>query len=143
MNKNSCQHWDCCNECLTRNCGEDAMIDETRKLLTEYLGECWHDLNSTLHKCPICAKPFIAYRKDMRRTFTTREDMMDLYKAIVKRGEWGNFTEEIYYDWEDIRGFVRPGPGEFNAWLFCLSGDGYEEKCQMVVDWVKEASHES
>ena len=27
--------------------------------------------------------------------------------------------------------------------LFCLNGQGYEERCQMVADWIKEASHES
>ena len=123
------------------------MRDEDRKLLTEYIGECWHEpgyrvsMDSPVMQCAKCKKYY--HPMSGFRTFTTRDDMMDLYKAIVKRGEWGKFTEEIYYDWEDTRGFVRPGSGEFHAWLFCLSGDGYEEKCQMVADWVKEASHES
>ncbi|MDD5095862.1 MAG: hypothetical protein PHV74_16040 [Dehalococcoidia bacterium] len=132
------------------------MNDEDRKLLTEYLGECWHEWTGgvavktssiTTIMCQKCGK--IKWH-DLPRTFTTRSDMMGLYQAIAKKGKWGEFFHHAKDPFELVA--LCPdesGTGydcyesDFTTWLFCLSGEGYDERCQMVAEWVKEAIHES
>ena len=117
------------------------MTDENKKLLTEYMGDCWHEPGDQVSKespvmqCAKCKKYY--HPMSGFHTFTTREDMMDLYEAIAKKGEWDSFDN---YSWN-----YRKGASvnlAHAAWLFCLDGEGYESRCQMVVDWVKEASHD-
>ena len=144
------------------------MNDEDRMLLTEYLGECWYDpewrccdcgRQFTQNKSPLIEVPICAYcgspHKDFaipledNRTFTTRSDMMGLYQAIAKKGKWGEFFHHAKDPFELVA--LCPdesGTGydcyesDFTTWLFCLDGEGYEERCRMVAEWVKEASHE-
>ena len=79
------------------------------------------------------------HQRDTDDIFTTRDDMMDLYEAIKKAGKWRNFLNWVFNDLEE------PGRGDSYystasiAWLFCLSGEGYEDRCQMVEEFWKEA----
>lgn len=111
------------------------MIDTDRKLLTAYLGECWHeqdDRYETMHVCKICKQ-----RVGPNRIFSTEPDMMALYRRMVeKKGE--EFCNCVGEKWESIRCYVDMDIPDFTAWLFCLSGEGYEERCQVVADWLKE-----
>jgi hypothetical protein len=111
-----------------------VMTDENKKLLTKYLGERWRD--KTVED---------VFEWQDNRTFNTLDDMMDLYHFIVKKEKWESFIHYAYYEREKKHGFTTPDAGEYEKWLFCLSGEGgYEERCQMVADWLwKEASHES
>lgn len=112
------------------------MNDADRKLLTEYLGERWRD--KTVED---------VFEWEENRDFTTRNDMMDLYEAIAKKGKWWEFVD--YAGNQDTEHSVTEFETTFQifasmaSWLFCLNGQGYEERCQMVADWIKEASHES
>jgi hypothetical protein len=79
--------------------------DESRKRLTAYLGECWHDppyQESQFHdgatsyqcKCGRYEQGLIeasAYRdfKKLRRTFTTPDDFFALVRRIQERGGVG------------------------------------------------------
>lgn len=138
------------------------MKTEDCKILTEYLGECWHDLagfgypirddwfalkKSYTHppkynKCIHCGKSARFLRDN--RTFTSRADMMDLYEAIAKKGEWFDYYYHMFNKFARLMADISKGSTQqdFAAWLFCLNGQGYEERCQMVADWIKEASHE-
>ena len=98
------------------------MKDEDRKLLTEYLGNVrWYGKGL----------------EEFNRTFTSRADMMDLYQVIVKKRKWDKFL------WH-IKWIILPNREEFvhskdiDQWLFCLSGEGHEERCQMIAGWIKE-----
>jgi len=84
-------------------------------------------------------------RKHQRGTddiFSTRDDMMDLYQAIEKAGKWRNFLNWVFNDLEEPdRGDSYYSTASI-AWLFCLCGEGYEDRCKMVAEFWKEASHE-
>ena len=108
------------------------MDDETRQFLTEkVLGECWY-----VPVCAYCGSPNkdFALPLEENRTFSTRDDMMDLYQEIEKAGKWDDFDN---YSWNYRKG-VNPEISH-TTWLFCLSGVGYEDRCQMVSEFWKEA----
>ena len=101
-----------------------GLTDDDRKMLTEYLGECWHKVkapDSKLSKatwptCELCNTPgWDCYR----RPFTTPADLHAVYSAMMRKGEWAGFIEKTYEDWAtEVYG---PQAGEFIAWLFCLA----------------------
>lgn len=108
------------------------MNDADRKLLTEYLGERWRD--KTVED---------VFEWEENRDFTTRNDMMDLYEVIWKKREWERFidysgNEDTEHDCSEFETTLDIF-ASMAAWLFCLSGEGYEARCQMVADWVEEA----
>ncbi len=138
------------------------MKTEDCKILTEYLGECWHDLagfgypirddwfalkKSYTHppkynRCIHCGKSARFLRDN--RTFDTRDDMMDLYQRIAKKESWELFvTNTMFLHRGDYYMETPKDAIPFMSWLFCLYGEGYEERCRMVAEWVKEASHET
>ena len=122
------------------------MDDETRQFLTEkVLGECWHEPDSECalgreynggemikQKCLKCgcllSTTYQIYEEN--RTFDNRDDMMDLYQAIEKAGKWDDFDN---YSWNYRKG-VKPEISH-TTWLFCLSGEGYEDRCKMVAEF--------
>ncbi len=104
------------------------MDDETRRYLTEkVLGECWHSNIPTSSICCKCRDVVSV----IPRTFNNRDDMMDLYEAIEKAGKWDSFNQG--YSWDYRNGAKREI--SHAAWLFCLSGEGYEDRCQMVAEF--------
>jgi len=134
------------------------MKTEDCKILTEYLGDCWHDLagfgypirddwfalkKSYTHppkynRCIHCGKSARFLRDN--RTFTTRADMMDLYDRLFQKHKWHKFTvfAKMRFSFNDYdQTFTNIETG-FYAWIFCLNGDGYEDRCQMVAEWIKE-----
>jgi hypothetical protein len=125
-----------------------TMIETDRKLLTEYLGECWHDydwVNGVGWKCKCGHEAYLPDTFKNNRTFTTREDMMDLYEVIWKKREWEGFidysgNEDTEHDCSEFETTLDIF-ASMAAWLFCLSGSGYDAACQRVADWIKEANH--
>lgn len=136
------------------------MNDDCRKRLTEFLGEC--DMEG-MWWCGTCIRYIpsqeVTYDEchddrmggcgynvtpEKNRTFTTEQDMMALYRRLVITGGWDKFTliaAEIWraetsadYEPRNIR-------KDFTSWLFCLSGEGYEDRCRMVAEFL-EGSHD-
>ena len=131
------------------------MNDDTRKLLTEYLGECWHhwilayrngpeDVSMRGHKCEHCGEYWCVRPGHdgpiVPKTFSTPTDLYVVYNKMVEKGEWAKFEEfmEDYfiskkYDSED---FVIANKS-FTAWLFCLNApDQIEERLKMAAGWI-------
>jgi len=121
------------------------MNEQDQKLLTEKMGECWHEPDSECalgreynggemikQKCLKCgcllSTTYQIYEEN--RTFDNRDDMMDLYQAIEKAGKWDDFDN---YSWNYRKG-VKPEISH-TTWLFCLSGEGYEDRCKMVAEF--------
>lgn len=71
------------------------MTDDDRKLLTKYLGECWHEYNGTSWVCQNCFKAHTP--KDVNRTFDNWPDFGALKDKIVERGEWKEFWAFCYH----------------------------------------------
>ncbi len=104
-----------------------------KQFLTEkVLGECWNiyvNFNDE-GMCQKCGDP--AEKHAGNRTFDNRNDMMDLYQQVYEDGKWDDFSggarwKHTMFSVED---FV-----EMSAWLFCLDGKGYEDRCKMVAQF--------
>lgn len=107
------------------------MNDTRRRMLTEYLDECWHEGGSDYYRtCVTCHRIHSNYElENERRTFTTSQDMVDLVKKMVERGDWRKF---LRFTWESWPGFE----GEFTAWLITDPA----RTCELIAEW-KEAEH--
>lgn len=108
-----------------------------QQFLTEkVLKECYHEGSSLLnagYHCRKCDKIFTC-----NRTYSTEADMMELYRAIHREGkskseDFMRFmmdrNPDKYYN------FPYDYIQNFNGWLFCLSGEGYEERCKMIAEF--------
>lgn len=121
------------------------MNDEMRRKLTEYLGECWHEDQSSIYHPNTCncGKEYGEDRYGMlldhirfsNRTFTTRTDMMDLYEAIWKNKHYfPNFHDYAVEIWSELSPPTEQWDS-FTAWLFCLDGK-YDRGCRLVGEWL-------
>ena len=130
------------------------MTEEYQKILTEMIGECWHDdlkLNSDSRiererKCPKCNK-YLIYAFMDNRTFTTPDDMMKVFRWLVDNGKWEGFVISLSkrvplalpcinckrrkIDCITLDGFLCP---HFTAWLFYNP----ERFCCLVAQAKKE-----
>jgi hypothetical protein len=103
-----------------------------KQFLTEkVLKGCWHDGTSILmagYHCKKCDKIFTC-----NRTYSTEADTMELYRQIEKDGKWDVFFWNSASSCKPKRHGL--GASETTAWLFCLSGKGYEDRCKMVAEF--------
>ena len=97
------------------------MNESDRKILTNQLGECWHIQQDDSILCR-CGEPL-----PHNRTFTTRNDLMDLYQQVYEDGKWDDF----FWDFAFKRKPENYGLGEAetSVWLCCLNGEDYAERC--------------
>ena len=97
-----------------------------QQFLTEkVLKKCYHDGRTPFNcgfKCRKCGNTFTT-----NRTFDNRNDMMDLYETIFKtrKDEWMQFVNYLMGNY----GIVA------SPYIFCLSGEGYEDRCKMVAEF--------
>lgn len=77
-------------------------------------------------RCKTC-KGLDCYDCADNRTFDNRDDMMDLYETIFKtrKDEWMQFVNYLMGNY----GIVA------SPYIFCLSGEGYEQRCKMVAEF--------
>jgi len=120
------------------------MLSESCKrfLVEKVLKECWHKKGKILPdgamRCPKCEGYFNQHFGGYR-TFTTIQDLYDLYSALMIAGKWNEFYCDLFNKWYTI----DPIPDDvdanalFDAWLFCLDGEGYEERCVMVAEFLE------
>ena len=95
-----------------------TLSEESKKRLTEYLGECWHEFiddaydhircysEFTGEYCKKCGKRFLRNNYNLwakQRTFTTGNDMLDLLAKLHENGKLSSFLiwlqDEHGYDW--------------------------------------------
>jgi hypothetical protein len=125
------------------------LTDHHKRILTELIGECLHvpfpycDKDNLYH-CQKCNKTFtIAQVWFPNRTFTTAQDMYDVYVAIAKSKDWVrfcNFVIEKY--WSTFDRFEQPPDrwADLNPyllkWLLCLSYPSEIEGMMVrVAEW--------
>ena len=121
-----------------------------KQFLTEkVLKECWHEFVVAFppvepeqipvrgHKCKHCGKYWPTKIRDGHgsRTFDNRNDLLDLYEAIYRDGKWEPLYEYLRNNYLMGKGTDECISSGLKAWLICLSGEGYEERCKMVADF--------
>jgi len=124
-------------------------MTEDMKLLTGFLGECWHkweyvsrtSLLSTDFRYCSCEYPIKFDHNGIvisheNRTFTTWQDLGDLKEKLVDKGLYDRFSFYAQKQLDKI-----PGPSgnrrRFDDWLL-----NPRRFCQLVADFLKEVSLE-
>jgi len=104
-----------------------------KKFLTDnVLHEVWHEPRITENSRCSCGRPYhlgTPYDHCNRR-YDNELDMMKLYRAIYMDGKWTEFTDSVFKYYKD-----DPTAEIFDAWLFCLGGEYYEDRCKMVAEF--------
>jgi len=117
----------------------EKLTTEDCKLLTEWLGECWHEYDVDGHsalfvdktkKCIICGKKVSRYKTN--RTFCTDKDMMDVFRKLVDRSEYKKFKKSYIVRDEWIGAHEKWDSLE--DWLFYSP----ERFCKLVAMAIRE-----
>ena len=118
------------------------LTESDRKLLTEYLGECWHNwevvrggANNELY--PVCVRCHAAGHINLlQRTFTSIQDFYDLKEKMVERKEWSNFCK--YADDKWMEEWLAEDEYEnatfesdYSRWLI------HPDRCETVASWLR------
>lgn len=117
------------------------MTDDDRKILTEYIGECWHIDGAMSHEfCPCGVRHAFYIDGAMNRTFDTPDDLHAVYSKMCKKGGWAEFQNEMVYKFREIEkdDYTRWFIANFEKWLFCLNcPDEILERMKMVAEFIK------
>ena len=112
------------------------MTEYDHKLLTEYLDECWHKVDTEFNaeedgfmwsKC-ICGDKWSDHSIDKRhrnRAFTTIQDFYDLIQKIIENCEESEFLAYAKKEWGN------DPIGCFPFWLI------HPDRCQTVASWLR------
>ncbi len=105
------------------------MNDDRRKRMTEFLGECWHEDQSSIYhpQCCSCGVEFGRdyhsvlddHIADSNHTFTTAQDMVDLAKRLAWEARWSffcNFSLDVYCR-DNYRPDTQEDQFDFIYWL--------------------------
>ena len=96
--------------------------DERRKVLTKYLGLCWHEGRMPIncgYRCVKCGDTYV-----VNRTFRTDADMMALFRKIKDSKKFSSFW---YFAVDKDRDAVELD------WLFYDP----ERFCNLVAEWLE------
>jgi len=117
------------------------LSDATKKRLTEYLGECWHETEnpflSSPQPCKKCGKIFYKNGIALLRPFTTPDDMVALTAKMQEKGEWGNFMQTAERAWWDAdEATVEPNEDDQAALIRWLMNP--PTFCSVAGEWVEK-----
>ena len=121
------------------------MNDTRRKMLTEYLGECWHEQldDKTPYVCS-CGDEYhtgcsladhIHYGN--KRKFDTAQDMVDLVRKMVEKWEWDDCHSSLWDKWTAQCEDEEYPIIDYVVWLITDPARTYE----LIAEWM-EGKHE-
>ena len=108
-----------------------------KKFLTEnVLHEVWHESRLTEESRCSCERPYYLGTPydHCNRRYDNELDMMELYGAIYMDGKWNKFFDWAYWVYRKTESGTHK---KFVAWLFCLDGADYEDRCKMVAEFYR------
>ena len=120
------------------------ITDKQRKMLTEFIGECWHEYDCEMEDdgiirqfCVICDADSSSNHFGFR-TFTTDSDMMAVRKALRNK-------EKMWHNFFNYLGWIDTIPSSFNAGEFWLNrksmaylDENPERFCWLVAKFLEE-----
>ena len=112
------------------------MNDKQRKLLTEYLGECWHELLTDSDFPAICScGKGISTNDHHNRTFTTPDDLHALVCRMVERVDWLACHSVLRLAWlrSEQGDPLSDSYAEYTAWLITYPA----RTCQLIAEWME------
>ena len=102
----------------------NPLPDASKKRLTEFLGECWHEIVTNDEgisyniKCRKCKKLFSEF-SEINRTFSPDDwqSLGDLKNKLVEKGMWDKFSFRCEGIWERDNHYVDFDDIAFTLWL--------------------------
>jgi hypothetical protein len=125
--------------------GGEAMnlSEDQKRLLTEFLGECWHEFSKDVEGFDgPCVKCRTWRSSSIVRTFLTYQDLGDVKEKLVEKGLWSSFLIYAICKFQDERGLGAGGytkdiPGLF-IWFLCpLDEQGNPHFCRLVAEFLE------
>jgi hypothetical protein len=116
------------------------MDDKDRKLLTEWLGECWHEApynvpaTDVVYRCVKCKTA--VYPASGFRTFTEDKDFFACFNRLVELGEWEKFIGYCKYTFVAICKYYVDA-GDYEKWLLSRTDTGHYRLCVLAVEWIR------
>ena len=108
------------------------MEENRRKLLTEYLCECWHKSTKDMHFCDNCNR-VMDWMVDPNRTFTVPDDMHALGRRLVEKGDDFAFESYLYLKFHQDLTFKKVDRGtSFIAYFIDPT-----RFCSLVGKWLE------
>ena len=113
-----------------------------QQYLTEkVLKKCWHEIQTVTKQdkdgeiytqdiCLHCNREFRGNYLLSHRTFTTIQDLHDVYSAVVRDREWLALSNYLFSE-------SRQCKRHFASWLFCLNGkpEDFEAMGKRIAEW--------
>ncbi len=120
------------------------LTDDQKKMLTEFLGECWHEMKviGGVRECCCGVKGNIAtlFMHKGNRTFLTPDDQQACKDMLVEKGMWAKFYYWAEFQWadSDLEIDMKLFGASFNEWLF-RPVDEYGEPhfCRLVAEFLE------
>lgn len=118
----------------------NELTEDDRKVLTEYIGECWHEwiggwvlggpvVTSNNERCRHCGIPrFGIGIETSNRTFTTAEDLRVLVEAANRKGHWDELFDYFTQVYDRM---LRPH--EFHYWMITNPA----RTCKLAAEWIR------
>ena len=112
------------------------MTEEDKKILTEYLGECWHVwdgkdiMKGNVKMCGEC-KSWQDFDFDIHRTFTTWQDFGDVFEKLEEKGEYHMFEHFVRGKWCQDVSFTT-----VTEWLLSKTPTGHYRLCELASKFI-------
>lgn len=114
------------------------LTESQKKMLSEWLGECWHDPvrpkpGSIFRKCSKCG----SYDMEDTRTFLDPRDQQACIDKLVKEGKWEEFwwyAAKIFCD------TPRDVSFSFAAWLIRPVDENGAHFCRLVAEFLEKGA---
>ncbi len=125
---------------------QTTLTESQKKMLTEWLGERWHDFQPCTpnrpSECIKCGRRMYHFPVNgsppQDRAFATDTDMMDCMRQLVKKGKWLAFSyfsmqqykATFYFNWKEV------AKGEVVKWLMRPTDErGEIHFCRLVAEF--------
>ena len=127
------------------------MTEEDKKLVTEWLGECWHEPEHYAYEnqgyyCPNCKK-YLNILEAMRgnRTFTEWADFGACWERLVEKGQAEKIIHYTYKSYIGLHQKISLGENLLTdnvavwfEWLHSRTDNGTFRFCNLIVKALKE-----
>ena len=125
------------------------LTDAERKVLTKFLGECWHipvwsdgPRDAKEFRCQKCRKkaPYPGINILKNRTFATPDDLHAVYSAMVRKGEWNGWMNyaNMKCGWKDFDPIRDNAFNYLCQYIFCLNApEQIEERMKMAAEFME------
>jgi len=129
----------------------NPLSDESKKRLTEFLGECWHELGSDDHMCIKCQKYLqglwlrnpqgeaeFRINKRQFRSFSPNDwqSLGDLKDKLVEKGRWEKFEDYAFNIFSEMLYVGVPEAMHTTPTQWLLNAPRF---CKLVGEFLKEA----